>query len=312
VAPNGDVFVSESFNGRIILLRSVQSKLTKYTFASGRRQPYGIAFYPPGAEPKWIYIADTDAVYRWPYKKGDIQIRGEGSRLMTLPGGGYNQHWTRNVLFSSDGTKMYVTVGSSSNASVEPLPRASIIEANPDGSGQTTFASGLRNPVGLALQPGSTRLWTAVNERDRLGDGLPPDYATSVRRGGFYGWPYYYIGNHHDPRLPSRPELGAKTIVPDVLLEAHCAALGIAFGPTGDAFVSMHGSWNRNEPSGFKVVRLPFAGGRATGAYVDFVWGWQTTNGRIWGRPVDVAFDRSGALLISDDGGGVIWRVTRT
>lgn len=312
VAPNGDVFVAESFIGRISVLRtSGAGKPSHHVFATGRKLPYGIAFYPPGASPSWIYIADTNAVWRWPYRSGDLSLKGGGQKLMTLPGGGYNQHWTRNVIFSPDAKKMYITVGSASNASPEEPPRASILEANPDGSGRVTFASGLRNPVGLAFQPGTETLWAAINERDGLGDDVPPDYATSIRRGGFYGWPYYYIGDHHDPRLPSKPELGAKTIVPDVLLEPHSASLGIAFGWNGDAFVSMHGSWNRSARSGYKVVRLPFSNGRATGDYVDFVWGWVTSQGRVWGRPVDVEFHPKLGLLVSDDGGGTIWRVTR-
>jgi len=316
VAPNGDVFVSESFNGRVILLRQTKAgEPQKYVFATGLRQPYGIAFYPPGPNPKYIYIGHTDALVRYPYKVGQVAIQGAGQKLFDLPGGGYNQHWTRNVAVRPDGKKIYVTVGSATNASPEEAPRASITEANPDGTARRIYANGLRNPVGLAFNPKTGALWTAVNERDRLGNDLVPDYATSVKDGGFYGWPYYFIGNHHDPRLPEKPELGKKAIVPDALLESHCAALGIVFPGTGskfksDAYVSMHGSWNRTPRSGYKVVRLPMnASGKATGEYVDFVWGWNQ-NGRVWGRPVDVQFDKSGALLISDDDGGTIWRVT--
>jgi glucose/arabinose dehydrogenase len=310
VAPNGDVFVAESFTGRISLLRPTGGgHPTRHTFATGRKQPYGIAFYPPGPNPAWIYIGDTDAVHRWRYKNGNLRLEGQGEVMIRLPGGGYNQHWTRNVIFSPDAKKMYVTVGSASNASPEPLPRASIIESNPDGSDAKTFASGLRNPVGLAFQPGTQILWAAVNERDRLGDDLPPDYATTVQRGGFYGWPYYYIGDHRDPNVGGSAPT-SKVIVPDVLLEAHCAALGITFMGS-DGFVSMHGSWNRGNRSGYKVVRLPFQSGKATGSYEDLVWGWATSDGRVWGRPVDVEYDRRLGLLISDDGGGVIWRVTR-
>lgn len=318
VAPNGDVFVSESYDGRVILLRPQKNGApAKYTFATGLRQPYGIAFYPSGSSPKFIYIAHTDGVYRYPYRNGDVRVQDDGEKLFDLPGGGYNQHWTRNLIFSLEGRRMYVTVGSASNASPEPSPRASIIEVKPDGTGRSIYGSGLRNPVGLAFHPITGELWTAVNERDNLGNEIVPDYATHVRRGGFYGWPYAYIGNHLDPRLPKRPDLAKKSIVPDVLLEAHCAALGIAFAkgstfPTpyqNDAFVSMHGSWNRDKRSGYKVVRLTMdSRGNPLGGYQDFVWGWNV-NERVWGRPVDVQFDRQGAMLISDDANGTIWRV---
>ena len=311
VAPNGDVFVAESYAGRVSVLRGGE----KSTFAEGLDQPYGIAFYPPGPSPRYVYIAHTDKVVRYPYRNGDLKVRGEGERLMALPGGGYNQHWTRNVLFGPKGDRMFVTVGSASNASPEPAPRASILVASPDGTSAQTFANGIRNPVGLAFQPGTDRLWAAVNERDRLGDGLVPDYATHVEKGGFYGWPYFYIGANLDPRVPTLPNARLRSgIVPDVLLEAHCAALGVAFPPSASpfkgAFVSMHGSWNRSKRSGYKIVRLVLdAKGDATGRYEDFVWGFATPQGRVWGRPVDLAFDRAGNLLFTDDGGGAVWRV---
>lgn len=311
VAPNGDVFVAESYDGRVTVIRGK----TRSAFATGLRQPYGIAFYPVGPKPKYVYIAHTDKVVRYPYQNGDLKVRGAGEKLMSLPGGGYNQHWTRNVLFSPKGDRMFVTVGSASNASPEPSPRASILVASPDGTGAQTYASGIRNPVGLDFQPGTERLWAAVNERDRLGDGLVPDYVTYVEKDGFYGWPYFYIGGNHDPRveIPANVRL-RPGIVPDVLLEAHCAALGVAFPPAGSrfkgAFVSMHGSWNRAKRSGYKIVRAVLdAKGNATGRYEDFVWGFATAQGRVWGRPVDVAFDKTGALLFSDDASGTIWRV---
>ena len=311
VAPNGDVFVAESYDGRVTVLRDGK----RSAFATGLKQPYGIAFYPPGPRPKWIYIAHTDAVMRYPYALGDLKVSGKGEKLMSLPGGGYNQHWTRNVLFSPKGDRMFVTVGSASNASPEPAPRASILVASPEGRSPQTYASGLRNQVGLAFQPGTDRLWAAVNERDRLGDRLVPDYATHVDKDGFYGWPYFYIGSNRDPRVPIPPNVRLRPgIVPDVLLEAHCAALGIAFPPKGSpfkgAFVSMHGSWNRSKRSGYKIVRLVLdAKGKPTGRYEDFVWGFATPEGRVWGRPVDVQFANDGSLLFSDDGGGKIWRV---
>lgn len=313
VAPNGDVLVAESYLGEVALLRDADhdgTPETREVFKSGLKQPYGIAFYPP-KDPRWVYIANTDAVLRFPYTDGAKSVEGDGEKILDLPGGGYNQHWTRNLLFSRDGKKLYVTVGSASNASPEPEPRAGIIEINPDGSGKRMLATGLRNPVGLDWEPRTGKLWTAVNERDALGDEIVPDYATSVKTGGFYGWPWYYIGaNHHDPRLPEKPDLKNSTLVPDVLLEAHCAALGIAFPTRGNkftgAFVSMHGSWNRHQRSGYKVVRID---PKMDGGYSDFAWGWVTEDERVWGRPVDVAFDQQGNLLISDDGNGTIWIV---
>ena len=311
VAPNGDVFVAESYAGRVTVLRTGKRSV----FASDLKQPYGIAFYPPGPSPRYVYIAHTDRVVRYPYRNGDLKARGEGETLLTLPGGGYNQHWTRNVLFSPKGDRMFVTVGSASNASPEPAPRASILVAEPNGKEARTYASGLRNPVGLAFQPGTGRLWAAVNERDRLGDGLVPDYVTHVEEDGFYGWPYFYIGGNPDPRVEISANVRLKApIVPDVLLEAHCAALGVAFPANGSrfkgAFVSMHGSWNRSARSGYKIVRAVLdAKGNATGRYQDFVWGFATPQGRVWGRPVDVAFAKDGSLLFSDDGSGTIWRV---
>ena len=311
IAPNGDAFVAESYDGRVVVLRNGK----RTVFATDLKQPYGIAFYPVGPSPRYVYVAHTDRVVRYPYRVGDLKVRGEGETLLKLPGGGYNQHWTRNVIFDPKGERMFVTVGSASNASPEPAPRASVLVAKPDGKGVETWANGLRNPVGLAFQPGTERLWAAVNERDRLGDGLVPDYATHVERGGFYGWPYFYLGAHPDPRVPVPPNVRLKgPIVPDVLLEAHCAALGVAFppakGPFKGAFVSMHGSWNRSKRSGYKIVRLLLdAKGKATGAYEDFVWGFATPEGRVWGRPVDLQFARDGSLLFSDDAGGTIWRV---
>ncbi len=315
VAPNGDVFVAESYRGQIALLRDADGDGTpevKNLYKSGLKQPYGIEFYPK-KNPKWIYIANTDAVFRYPYRSGELKNDSKGEKILDLPGGGYNQHWTRNLLFSSDDRHLYVTVGSASNASPEDPPRASIIEIDPTGGRQRMLATGIRNPVGIDLDPTTGKLWVAVNERDALGDEIVPDYATSVKDGGFYGWPYFYIGSHHDPRLPLRTDLRAKVIVPDVLLEAHCAALGIAFPSKGSnfsgAYVSMHGSWNRSRRSGYKVVKID---PKHDGGYSDFVWGWALEDGRVWGRPVDVAFDRSGSLLISDDGGGKIWRVTKS
>lgn len=319
VAPNGDVFVAESAADRVTVLRSTAGRPPiRSHFATGLRQPFGIAFYPPGPNPSAIYIANTDAVVRFPYRNGDLKARGAGKTLIHLPGGGYNQHWTRTLLFSPDGKRLYVAVGSRSNVGIEAPPRACIMEYDPDGTHGRIFASGLRNAVGLTTNPITGALWAAVNERDEIGNDVPPDYATHVKPGGFYGWPYYYIGGHHDPRMPQRPELKNKTIVPDVLLEAHCAALSIVFYTAAqfpaqyknEGFVALHGSWNRRPPNGYKVVRvLMRPDGTAQGSYQDFVWGWKTADNRIWGRPVALAITKDGALLISDDGGNKIWRV---
>ncbi|MBV9848699.1 MAG: sorbosone dehydrogenase family protein [Armatimonadetes bacterium] len=323
VAPNGDVFVSEHGPGRVVVLRDSHGQGrpdVRSVFASHLTQPFGLAFYPPGPRPRFLYVANIDSVVRYPYRAGDLTARGPAQTVVPhLPGYGYHQHWTRRIVFRPDGRKMYVSVGSKSNVGVEEARRAAILEFNPDGSGPRVYASGLRNAVGLAFNPVSGALWAAVNERDGLGDDLPPDYVTSVRPGGFYGWPYFYIGAHPDRRVPARPQLASRVIVPDVLLQAHSAALsvlfytGIQFPPAyrNQAFVGLHGSWNRAKKTGYKVVLLPFGpDGKARGDYQDFVWGWETPRGQVWGRPVDVAQMRDGSLLISDDGGGRLWRVT--
>jgi len=262
-------------------------------------------------------VARTDAVVRFPYKPGDTKATGPAEEITQLTPGGYRQHWTRNVIADSKRGKLYVSVGSRSNADPEPPPRAGILEINPDGSGRRMFATGLRNPVGLAIHPTTGRLWTAVNERDGLGDNLPPDYMTEVRDGGFYGWPWYYIGRNHDPRLPEKPDLRDKVIVPDVLLGPHTASLGLAFNPggvlpgPGDAFVAQHGSWNRSKLDGYKVVKVPFRDGRPSGDPEDFLTGFVLNQSDVWGRPVGVLFLKDGSLLVSEDGNDIIYRVTR-
>jgi glucose/arabinose dehydrogenase len=323
VAPNGDIFVAESGPNRVTVLRDSpdhSKPAQRSVFASHLRQPFGIAFYPPGKNPAYVYIANTDSVIRYPYKNGDLQPSGTAETIIdNLPLGGYHQHWTRRILFSPDGKKLYVSVGSKSNVGEEEEKRAVILQYNPDGTGFRVFASGIRNPVGLAFNPVSGQLWAAVNERDGLGDGVPPDYVTSIKDGGFYGWPWYYIGVNHDPRMRERPELASKVIVPDVLLDAHSAALSVAFYTAKEfpkaylnsAFTGLHGSWNRSDRSGYKVVHIPFdSHGRARGGFEDFVTGWVTPDGDVWGRPVDVVVANDGALLISDDGGNKIWRVS--
>ena len=318
LAANGDVVVSEPGAGKITILRDANHDGVaeqRFTFASNLDGPYGLAFHDG-----FLYVGNEDAVVRIPYTPGATKATKPQQQLAPLPTGG---HSTRGVIFNRAGTKMYVSIGSASNVnSGEPPERAAIVEFNPDGSGKRIFASGLRNPVGMAWEPVTGALWTAVNERDGLGDDLVPDYITDVRDGGFYGWPWSYLGKHEDPRRASemRRDLVARAIVPSVLIESHSAALGIAFYQgsmfppeyRGNAFVALHGSWNRARRTGYKIVRVPFRNGRPTGGYDDFVIGWMTDeqSRSVWGRPVDVMVLGDGSLLISDDGGEKIWRVT--
>lgn len=318
VAPNGDVFVVESGANRVICLRDTKGAGRadqKEVFADGLSQPFGIAF-----RQDYLYIGNTGSVVRFDYKAGDMKASGPAETVVpNLPALGYHGHWTRNIAFNSRTGKMYVTVGSETDIGEAKPRRAVILQFNPDGSNEQVYASGLRNPVGLAFAPNGT-LYACVNERDGLGDDLPPDYFTSVTPGGFYGWPYYYIGPNHDPRVPEAPELKSKTIVPDVLFTSHSAALGLVFY-TGrmfpkeyqnDAFVALHGSGNRTKRTGYKIVRIPFKQGRPAGGYQDFLTGWMLGEDRaeVWGRPVGLALAKDGALLIADDGAGKIWRVS--
>jgi glucose/arabinose dehydrogenase len=314
-APNGDVLVADSGRGEIVVLRDTNGDGVadaRAVFADSLARPFGLAIWHD-----WLYVGNGNAIVRFPYRAGQTKAIAPSQTVTDLPRGG---HWTRNLTFSPDGTKLFVSVGSQSNASTGEDPqRAAISVMNPDGSGRSIYASGLRNPVGLAFYPGTSTLWTAVNERDELGDDLPPDYATSVRQGEFFGWPYAYTGKHPDPHNGSkRPDLVQKTRIPDVLIQAHSAALGLAFynGATfpadyrGDGFVALHGSWNRAQLTGYKVIRLRFDHGKPTGAYDDFVTGWQVGGSKVWGRPVGVLVLKDGSLLIADDGGNKIWRVS--
>jgi len=330
-APNGDVFLADMHSGEIRVFRGLarDGKADQTaTFVSGLKQPFGIGFYPPGSDPQWIYIADTDSVMRFPYHNGDLKARGPAQVIVPeiFPGAKRPRgHTTRDVVFSPDGKKMFVAVGSGSNIDnpddhSSEFHRANILEYNPDGSGLRVFASGIRNPVQLGIEPTTGELWTSTNERDALGDNLVPDYTTHVQDGGFYGWPWYYMGGNHDPRLPdSHPDLRAKMITPDVLLQPHSAPLGFAFYTGnqfpaeyhGDEFLAFHGSWNRASRTGYEVVRVPLHGqGKATGEYEDFMTGFVTDDGNVWGRPVGVAVAKDGSLLVSDDGSGSIWRVS--
>ncbi len=323
LAPNGDVFLADSAAGSIVILRDANKDGTigdgeRFTFATDLSQPFGMAF-----NGDWFYVADTDAVLRFKYKNGQTSATGAPEKIIALTEGGYNQHWTRNIIFSPDGKKLYVSIGSSGN--VEPEKderRAGVSEYNPDGSGYRLFASGLRNPIGLAFNPTTKTLWTAVNERDGLGDDLVPDFVTSLQDGAFYGFPYAYIGQNEEPRRRGeRPDLVKKTIVPDVLLQAHSAALGIVFYTgkmfpaeyDGDAFVALHGSWNRERLTGYKIIRVRFKDGRPVeNAYEDFLTGWlpDDASREVWGRPVGLLVNSDGSLLICDDGADKIWRVS--
>ncbi len=347
VAPNGDIFVSESGTrqkkkirsdekeeffkskaqnfgsaNRITLLRDKDKDgiyESKYSYIAGLNQPIGVLILK-----NYFYVANTDELLRFDYHADDTSIQGNAKKLVELPGGGYNNHWTRNIIANTDGSKIYISVGSGSNVAEHGMDneirRANILEINPDGSGEKIYASGLRNPVGMDWVPGTNTLWTAVNERDELGDDLVPDYATSVQRDGFYGWPYSYFGHHVDPRhAGERPDLVNKAIVPDVPLGSHTASLGLVFY-RGNAFpekyrngmfIGQHGSWNRSVLSGYKVVFVPFKDGKPSGMPEDFLTGFIEDEDKktVHGRPVCVAELPDGSLLVTDDAAKTIWQV---
>ncbi len=330
-APNGDLFLAESYANEIRVFRGVDSfghpKQTE-VFASGLNKPFGIAFYPSGPNPQWIYVGNTDSVVRFPYHVGDLKAGSPSQHIADLPGGGHLRgggHWTRDIAFSQDNKKMFVSVGSYSNVddtdnNQREFHRANILEFNPDGTGERVYASGIRNAVGIAVSPRTGELWSSVNERDGLGNNLVPDYITHVEDGGFYGWPWYYIGKHQDPRLKDKhPDLRQKMLTPDVLVQPHNASLQMTFYDgkqfpseySGDIFAAEHGSWNRANPTGYEVIRVPLKGtGHASGEYQDFMTGFVTQDGKIWGRPVGVAVGNDGSLFVSDDGSDSIWHVT--
>jgi len=351
-APNGDIFAAESDAGRIVVLRpngDKSSAAQQAAFASGLRGPFGIAFYPPGNDPQWVYVGNTDSVVRFPYRNGDLAARGPAETIVPhLPAGG---HRTRDVVFSPDGATMYVSVGSWSNvgdsmgklsaaelqsfASSHPLgatwgdetDRADVLAFDPQGHdgghdgghGGRIFATGIRNCVGLAIAPADGTPWCSTNERDGLGDNVPTDYITRVRAGAFYGWPWYYIGANEDPRhRGERPDLKDKITVPDVLIQAHSASLGLAFYDgaqfpadyRGNIFAAEHGSWNRSRRTGYKVIRVIVKDGVPTGEYDDFLTGFVIDDSTVWGRPVGIAVASDGALIVSEDASGTIWRIS--
>jgi glucose/arabinose dehydrogenase len=355
VAPNGDVFVADTMFDAVHVLRIPAGGATpeqQTVYASGLRQPFGIAFYPLGPGPQWVYIANSDGVVRFRYKNGDLQATGDPEPIISrIPA---THHYARDIVFSPDGNRLFFSVGSGSNVAQDMFPaphltmnpeprivqdlsewvttkpvgaawdteelRADVLSFDPSGKDLKIVATGLRNCSGMTVQPATRQLWCVVNERDELGDNTPFEYATHVVDGGFYGWPWYFIGGHEDPRQAgARPDLKARVTIPDVLMQAHSAPLQMAFydGDTfpadykGSAFVTMHGSWNRDKRTGYKVVRLLFdARGKPTGEYEDFMTGFVVSDTQVWGRPVGVAVTNDGALLVSEDGSGTIWRIT--
>ena len=333
-APNGDLFLAESETGKIKVFRGAGpdgKAQTVSVFAADLHQPFGIAFYPAGPNPKWLYVGNTDGIVRFPYKSGDLMASGPSEHLADLPGGGRLRgggHWTRDLAFSKDGAKLFASVGSHSNVDdadthPEEFHRADVLEFTPEGKFIKVYASGLRNCVGEAINPITGELWCSTNERDALGNNLVPDYVTHVQEDGFYGWPWFYYGGPsgglQDPRHPGKhPELQSKVITPDILVNPHFASLEMMFYEgsqfpaefKGDGFAAEHGSWNRAQRGGYEVIRLPMHNGHATGEYEDFLTGFVTSDGQVWGRPVGVAQAKDGSLFVSDDGSRSIWHVS--
>jgi glucose/arabinose dehydrogenase len=326
-APNGDVFLAESDSGRIRVFRGMTNDgkpEQSAIYTSGLKRPYGLAFYPPGPDPQWLYVGSTNDLVRFPYHAGDLKASGAPEHVANLPGP--SGHWTRAVEFSQDGKKLFVAVGSGSNVddpdtTPRETNRADILVCDPASCNLRVYASGIRNAGGgIAVNPQTGELWCSVNERDGLGDNLVPDYITHVQEGGFYGWPWWYMGGYQDPRHKGKhPELKDKTIVPDVLLQPHNASLEFAFYEgqqfpaeyKGDIFASEHGSWNKAVRVGYEVIRVPLhQTGHSSGEYEDFLTGFVLPDGNVWGRPVGMTVAADGSLLVSDDGSNSIWRVS--
>ena len=347
VAPNGDLFFADSASNSIHVLRvpsGTASPTKNEVFASGLTQPFGIAFYPLGPNPEWVYVANSDGVVRFPYKNGDLIATGKPEQIVGhIP---WVHHWTRDIAFTPDGKRLLLSVGSGSNVALDMFPepevkgglqawikseplgaawdteerRADVLSYDPDGKNEKILATGLRNCAGITIQPATGLPWCVVNERDELGDNTPFEYATAVKDSSFYGWPWYYIGSNEDPRHKgARPDLKGKVTVPDVLMQAHSAPLQIVFyegndfpaSYKGSAFVALHGSWNRAERTGYKVVRLLFDNaGKPSGEYEDFLTGFVISDKQVWGRPVGVAVAKDGSLFVTEDSNGTIWRVS--
>lgn len=352
-APNGDLFIAETGAGRIRVMRTkdgADAPTVNQIFAEGLHGPFGISFYPPGDNPQWIYVGNNNSVVRFPYHNGDLQATGEPQVIVPKLANTTGTHTTRDVVFSRDGKKMFISVGSGSNVAEEmdkKTPdeikaweaenglgaawgseehRADILVTDPEGKQPLhAYATGIRNGVGMAVNQITGDLWVSTNERDALGDNLVPDYVTRVKEGGYYGWPWYYMGNHEDPRLAGdRPDLAGKAIVPDVLEQSHSASLEMTFYTAttgaaafpaeyqGDAFVALHGSWNRNTRTGYKIIRVRVNNGVPTGEYDDFLTGFVVNNSSVWGRPVGVTVAHDGALLVTEDGNRTMWRIAYT
>ncbi|MGA7325968.1 MAG: PQQ-dependent sugar dehydrogenase [Rhodomicrobium sp.] len=344
-APNGDLFVAETGPGNIRILRPSEDRKSaakNVVYASGLSEPFGIAFYPKGPEPKWVYVAESNRVIRFAYTAGDLQPRSKPETIVAQLATNSGGHITRDLVFSNDGAQMFVSVGSATN-DAEGMPRktpeqieawqaahglgaawdfetdrADVLVFTPEGKDRHTFATGLRNCVGLAVQPMTGELYCSTNERDGLGDNLPPDYVTRVSQGEFFGWPWWYMGNHEDPRWKgARPDLSGKITNPQVLLQPHSAPLAMTFYDgtafpeeyRGSAFVAFHGSWNRTKRTGYKVVRVLMHNGEPTGEYEDFLTGFVIDNDHVWGRPVGVTVGKDGALYVTEDANGTVWRV---
>jgi glucose/arabinose dehydrogenase len=344
VAPNGDIFVAETRAGRIRVLRAPDGNARpsmNEVYASGLNHPFGIAFFPNGDSPQWVYVADTDSVVRFRYRSGDTKAAEKPETVVAELPHGYG-HSTRDIVFTNDNKRMLVSVGSAGNdgegmgdppgglqswSTGHPLgaswgsetDRAAVLTFDPEGKRLGIFATGIRNCVGLAVLPATADVYCSTNERDGMGDNLVPDYVTRVREGAFYGWPWFYIGGNEDPRhAGQRPDLKAKVTAPDVLIQAHSASLGLTFYNgnafpaeyTGDGFAAEHGSWNRSKRTGYKVIRIRLKDGVPTGEYQDFATGFVINDSEVWGRPVGVAVAHDGALLVSEDSNGTIWRIT--
>jgi len=349
-APNGDIIVSEASKGQVSILRpgaGGDKAENVSVFASGLSRPYGLALWPSGANPKYLYVANVNSVVRYPYANGDLKAKGEPETIVEKLSDTTGGHTTRMLAFSKDDKTLFVSIGSATNVAsdigkappqplaqwekehglggawAEETDRATVLAFDPDGKNRRNFANGLRNCVGMLVHPQTGDLFCSVNERDELGDNLPPDYVTRVKQGGFYGWPWYYLGDHEDPRLKGiRPDLKGRAIVPDTLIQAHSAPLGMTVyqAPAGakhafpkeyegDIFVALHGSWNRGIRTGYKVIRVMMKNGVPTGQYQDFMTGMVLSDRDVWGRPAAVTVAQDGALLVVDDAGGVVWRV---